>query len=135
VQADRISCYNRHWAERAGYWETTSFFEEEGREAKIKPGTTIFYDSVTSEPLFQAPVGRYFTVFVFLSSHVLLCLACVVCAPVNAGALCGTRAEVHDWLCCTRIHWPPHHPQELDGFCARVGETRLAFVQGCRGHI
>jgi len=72
VQADRISCYNRPWAERAGYWETTSFFEEEGREAKIKPGTTIFYDSVTSEPLFQAPVGRYFTVFVFLSSHVLL---------------------------------------------------------------
>lgn len=62
--ADRISCFNRHWAEYAGYWESTSFFEEEGREEKRKPGTTIFYDSVTSEPLFQAPVGRSWADFV-----------------------------------------------------------------------
>jgi hypothetical protein len=34
VQADRISCFNRHRAEFAGYWESTSFFEEEGREEK-----------------------------------------------------------------------------------------------------
>lgn len=83
MQADRISCFNRHWAERAGYWETTSFFAEEGREVKKKQGTTIFYDSVTSEPLFQAPVGRYLSVFASLSSHVLVCV-------VNVGAVCGT---------------------------------------------
>ena len=112
VQADRISCFNRHWAEYAGYWESTSFFEEEGREERRKPGTTIFYDSVTSEPLFQAPVGRYLSVFAFLSLHVLLCLsACVLCAPVNAGPLCGIKLRgVSGCLCCTRTHWPPHHP-------------------------
>ena len=29
IQADEISCFNRHWAERAGYWKTTQFFVEE----------------------------------------------------------------------------------------------------------
>lgn len=26
--ADRISCFNRHYAEHSGYWETTKFLEE-----------------------------------------------------------------------------------------------------------
>jgi hypothetical protein len=26
--ADRICCYNRHYAEHSGYWETTKFLEE-----------------------------------------------------------------------------------------------------------
>jgi peptide methionine sulfoxide reductase MsrB len=69
AKADDISCFNRHWAERAGYWETTDFFAEEGKETKKRSGPVIFYDSVTSEPLFQAPVGRSWEDFVHESLH------------------------------------------------------------------
>lgn len=54
--ADRICNFNRHYAEYAGYWTTTTFLKS------IKDGTeTIpikFYDSVTGKLLFTAPVGR-----------------------------------------------------------------------------
>ena len=50
--ADRISCFNRNWAEPWGYWEQTSFLSQE------TTGPVTFYDSVTSKPLFQVPVGR-----------------------------------------------------------------------------
>ena len=57
---DRISCFNRHYAERAGSWLTTDFIaNEQGRQEPI-----IFYDSVTSKPLFQAPVGRSWDQFI-----------------------------------------------------------------------
>ena len=57
---DRISCFNRHYAERAGSWLTTDFIsKEQGRQEPI-----IFYDSVTSKPLFQAPVGRSWEQFI-----------------------------------------------------------------------
>jgi len=68
-EADKISCFNRHWAEHAGYWETTQFFIEEGTKTKLKDGKTVFYDSVTSEALFQAPVGRSWDDFVQESLH------------------------------------------------------------------
>jgi peptide methionine sulfoxide reductase MsrB len=53
--ADRICNFNRHYAEYAGYWLTTSFVEE-ARSAAGKEIT--FYDSNTGKPLFIAPKGR-----------------------------------------------------------------------------
>lgn len=58
--ADRISCFNRHYAEHSGYWESTSFLEEESAES----GEIHFYDSVTGKELFVAPRGRSFAAFV-----------------------------------------------------------------------
>lgn len=57
--ADRICCFNRHYAEFAGYWETTSFLKEVDQEKE-----TTYYDSVTGKPLFIAPRGRSFEEFV-----------------------------------------------------------------------
>ena len=54
--ADRICNFNRHYAEYAGYWQTTDFIKSiaDGRlETPIK-----FYDSVTGKLLFTAPIGR-----------------------------------------------------------------------------
>ena len=53
--ADRICCFNRHYAEYSGYWETTTFLEQIAKD-EDKPIT--FYDSVYHKPLFRAPVGR-----------------------------------------------------------------------------
>jgi peptide methionine sulfoxide reductase MsrB len=50
---DRISCYNRFFAEPAGYYQSTAF-EKEVRAA----GQITFYDSVTGKPLFIAPKDR-----------------------------------------------------------------------------
>jgi len=51
--ADRICNFNRHYAEFAGYWTTTTFLNEVDRE-----NPTEYYDSVTGKLLFTAPVGR-----------------------------------------------------------------------------
>ena len=51
--SDNICCFNRHYAEHAGYWTTTTFLTEQ-RDKEL----TIFYDSVTGKKLFQAPIGR-----------------------------------------------------------------------------
>lgn len=52
--ADRICNFNRHYAEFAGYWQTTDFLKNlKEEETPIK-----FYDSVTGKLLFTAPVGR-----------------------------------------------------------------------------
>lgn len=51
--ADRICNFNRHYAEYAGYWTTTSFLKEVDRENPTK-----YYDSVTGNHLFTAPIGR-----------------------------------------------------------------------------
>ena len=56
--ADRIVSFNRHWAERAGYWETTEFVTFLKGYDFEKEGPITFYDSVTGKPLFRAPVGR-----------------------------------------------------------------------------
>lgn len=52
--------FNRHYAEYAGYWQTTEFLKSVDKEEKpIK-----FYDSVTGKLLFTAPVGRTMDDFV-----------------------------------------------------------------------
>ena len=53
--ADKISNYNRRFAEFGGYFQDTSF-ESVVRAANGSPVT--FYDSNTGKPLFQAPIGR-----------------------------------------------------------------------------
>mmetsp|Transcript_8466 Transcript_8466/g.12730 ORF Transcript_8466/g.12730 Transcript_8466/m.12730 type:complete len:223 (-) Transcript_8466:140-808(-) len=55
--ADRICNFNRHYAEYAGYWLTTSFVEDARNVAKEGKEIT-FYDSNTGKPLFVAPKGR-----------------------------------------------------------------------------
>jgi peptide methionine sulfoxide reductase MsrB len=58
--ADRICNFNRHYAEHGGYWEKTDFLKTINEvEQPIK-----FYDSVTGEHLFTAPVGRTMDEFV-----------------------------------------------------------------------
>lgn len=52
--ADRICNFNRHYAEYAGYWESTSFLKAIANEE----GPIKFYDSVTGAHLFTAPIGR-----------------------------------------------------------------------------
>jgi len=51
--ADRITNYNRRFAEYGGYWKKTNFLQEVSR---TEP--TTYYDSVTGKPLFRAPIGR-----------------------------------------------------------------------------
>lgn len=51
--ADRICCFNRHYAEHSGYFTETNFLAEIDRVNE-----TTFYDSVTGKPLFIAPRGR-----------------------------------------------------------------------------
>ena len=51
--ADRICNYNRHYAEYAGYWETTTFLDD----IKDEPQES-FYDSNTGKQLFVAPKDR-----------------------------------------------------------------------------
>jgi hypothetical protein len=55
--ADRICCYNRHYAEHSGYFLTTSFLKTADR------AETSFYDSVSGKLLFQAPKGRTWAEF------------------------------------------------------------------------
>lgn len=56
--ADRICCFNRHYAEHAGYaWGTNWLAEVD------KTKETTYYDSVTGKPLFIAPRGRTFEEF------------------------------------------------------------------------
>lgn len=50
--ADRICCYNRHYAEHSGYFRQTAFLQSVG-EAE-----SVYYDSVSGKPLFVAPRGR-----------------------------------------------------------------------------
>lgn len=57
--ADRICCFNRHYAEHSGYFKTTGFLDE---LKDVKEAT--FYDSVTGKPLFVAPRGRTWEEFV-----------------------------------------------------------------------
>lgn len=62
--ADRICNFNRNFAERAGYWETTSFIDE----VKEPEEAITFYDSNTGEPLFIAPRNRSMEAFLSESS-------------------------------------------------------------------
>ena len=54
--ADRICCFNRHYAEYSGYAfkEPRTWLSE--IQSQSEPVT--YFDSVTGKPLFKAPVGR-----------------------------------------------------------------------------
>lgn len=56
--ADRIGCYNRNWAEFAGYAFSNdkTWTKEVLNSSSDRPVT--YYDSVTGKPLFRGPVGR-----------------------------------------------------------------------------
>ena len=59
--ADNICNFNRHYAERAGYFErSTRFLKEEGKAG----GKVEFYDSNTGFRLFRAPVDRSWEDFI-----------------------------------------------------------------------
>ena len=51
--ADRICCFNRHYAEHSGYFLTKNWEKE-----ILGKGEVTYYDSVTGKPLFIAPRGR-----------------------------------------------------------------------------
>ena len=59
--ADRICCFNRHYAEHSGYWETTDFLSSIDPKSS---GEVTFYDAVTGKPLFIAPRGRSWEEFI-----------------------------------------------------------------------
>ena len=50
--ADKICCFNRHYAEHSGYAWGTSWTKELPEEP------IDYYDSVSGKQLFRAPVGR-----------------------------------------------------------------------------
>ena len=53
--ADKICCFNRHYAEHSGYaFKSDKTWINEMKEK----GELTFYDSVTGKPLFVAPRGR-----------------------------------------------------------------------------
>jgi peptide methionine sulfoxide reductase MsrB len=60
--ADRICNFNRHYAERSGYWQSTSFLQEATKEYE-QNGEVKFYDSNTGKLLFVAPKGRSMDAF------------------------------------------------------------------------
>ena len=58
--ADRICCFNRHYAEHSGYFQGSTGFSK----LKPAPGEEItFYDSVSGRPLYHAPRGRSWSDF------------------------------------------------------------------------
>lgn len=59
-KADKICCFNRHYAEHSQYFVRTKWLKE--MEAKGDTPTE-YYDSVTGKLLFTAPIGRTFAAF------------------------------------------------------------------------
>eukprot|EP00924_Labyrinthula_sp_SR-Ha-C_P000455 snap_masked-scaffold_103-processed-gene-0.13-mRNA-1 protein AED:0.04 eAED:0.04 QI:0/-1/0/1/-1/1/1/0/179 len=57
-EADKICCFNRHFAEAAGTFMTTEWH----KDVKDK-GPIEYYDSVTGKLLYTAPIGRSFDEF------------------------------------------------------------------------
>lgn len=63
--ADRISNFNRHYAEYAGYWESTSFLSDVQHNIHDETGQVTFYDSGwKGSPLFMAPHNRTWEDFI-----------------------------------------------------------------------
>ena len=57
--ADRICCFNRHYAEHSGYaFQQPRTWIEEITSAENSDKEITYYDSVTGKPLFIAPRGR-----------------------------------------------------------------------------
>lgn len=62
--ADKICCYNRHYAEHSGY----AFMKPRTILEELAKGKEItFYDSVTGKPLFIGPRGRDAQAFILES--------------------------------------------------------------------
>ena len=57
--ADKITNYNRNFAEFSGYFRSTSWLKDVNKDE-----VTTYFDSVTGVPLFKAPIGRSFDEFV-----------------------------------------------------------------------
>ena len=57
--ADKITNYNRHFAEFSGYFRSTTWLKDVNKDE-----VTTYFDSVTGVPLFKAPIGRSFDEFV-----------------------------------------------------------------------
>ena len=57
-KTDKISNFNRHYAEHSGYFLTTNWLNEID-----KTKATVYYDPNTGNPLFKAPIGRTFEEF------------------------------------------------------------------------
>jgi len=55
--ADRICCFNRHYAEHSGYYTLQAAYLADAKKATEENPIT-YYDSVTGKPLFVAPRGR-----------------------------------------------------------------------------
>ncbi len=64
AKANKICCFNRHFAEHSGYFLVTKWRNEVDRK-----GVTTYYDTITGFPLFRAPMGRSFREFLVESSH------------------------------------------------------------------
>jgi hypothetical protein len=62
--ADRICNFNRHYAERSGYFEHTSSFLRDTLDAQNANEPITFYDSNTGKPLFKAPIERTWDEFI-----------------------------------------------------------------------
>lgn len=63
--ADRISNFNRHFAEFSGYWESTSFLSEVQQNIEDETGEVTFYDSGwKGSPLFTVPRDRSWEDFI-----------------------------------------------------------------------
>lgn len=61
-KADKICCFNRHYAEHSGYFKKTSWVAEmRAREDENAPFE--YYDSVSGKLLFTAPINRTFNEF------------------------------------------------------------------------
>lgn len=58
--ADRICCFNRHYAEHSGYFVKTAFMDADPGEGN----TITFLDSVSGKPLYTAPQGRTWDEFI-----------------------------------------------------------------------
>eukprot|EP00534_Pseudo-nitzschia_fraudulenta_P001999 CAMPEP_0201119350 /NCGR_PEP_ID=MMETSP0850-20130426/3502_1 /ASSEMBLY_ACC=CAM_ASM_000622 /TAXON_ID=183588 /ORGANISM="Pseudo-nitzschia fraudulenta, Strain WWA7" /LENGTH=234 /DNA_ID=CAMNT_0047385027 /DNA_START=127 /DNA_END=831 /DNA_ORIENTATION=+ len=63
--ADRISNFNRHYAEYAGYWTSTTFLTDYAKNIEEETGQVTFYDSGwKGSPLFTAPRDRTWDDFI-----------------------------------------------------------------------
>ena len=56
--ADQICNFNRHYAEHSGYFMRTNWRSDINRSL-----ATVYYDSNSGKPLFQAPINRTFSDF------------------------------------------------------------------------
>jgi len=63
--ADRISNFNRHYAEYSGYWESTTFLSDVQQNIDDESGEVTFYDSGwKGSPLFTVPRDRTWEDFI-----------------------------------------------------------------------